>query len=110
MPKVDMVMDDGTFVEWLKREGDHVKKGEPLFVILTDKANIEIESPANGILRERFCEQDDEVEVGDVIAIIDDGIDDLDPGDDEDKEKGKERDKEEDQDEDLEDLGDDQEF
>ena len=33
MPKVDMVMETGTFVEWLKKEGDHVNKGDPLFVI-----------------------------------------------------------------------------
>ena len=50
MPKVDMVMETGTFVEWLKKEGDHVNKGDPLFVITTDKAAIEIESPADGIL------------------------------------------------------------
>ena len=50
MPKVDMVMDNGTFVEWLKQEGEQVEKGDPLFVVLTDKANIEIEAPASGIL------------------------------------------------------------
>ena len=38
MPKVDMVMETGTFVEWLKGEGESVEKGDPLFVILTDKA------------------------------------------------------------------------
>jgi len=59
MPKVDMIMHDGTFVEWLKQEGDHVKKGEPLFVILTDKANIEIEAPANGILAGVRAQPDD---------------------------------------------------
>ena len=36
MPKVDMVMETGTFVEWLKQEGDPVTKGEALFVIMTD--------------------------------------------------------------------------
>ncbi len=45
MPKVDMVMETGTFVEWLKKEGEHVNKGDPLFVIDTDKAAIEVESP-----------------------------------------------------------------
>ena len=50
MPKVDMVMETGTFVEWLKKEGEHVNKGDPLFVITTDKAAIEMESPADGIL------------------------------------------------------------
>jgi len=70
MPKVDMIMHDGTFVEWLKQEGDHVKKGEPLFVILTDKANIEIEAPANGILAGVRAQPDDVIPVTEVIAYI----------------------------------------
>jgi len=70
MPKVDMVMDNGTFVEWLKQEGDHVEKGEPLFVILTDKANIEIEAPASGILAGVRAQPDDVIPVTEVIAYI----------------------------------------
>lgn len=70
MPKVDMVMDSGTFVEWLKNEGDHVDKGEPLFVILTDKANIEIEAPASGILAGLKAQPDDVIPVTEVIAYI----------------------------------------
>jgi len=70
MPKVDMVMDEGTFVEWLKEEGEHVKKGEPLFIILTDKANIEIEAPADGILSGVKAQPGDVIPVTDVIAHI----------------------------------------
>ena len=70
MPKVDMVMDTGTFVEWVKQEGEEVQKGEPLFVILTDKANIEIESPANGILAGVRARPDDVIPVAEVIAYI----------------------------------------
>jgi pyruvate dehydrogenase E2 component (dihydrolipoamide acetyltransferase) len=70
MPKVDMVMDTGTFVEWLKNEGDHVEKGEPLFVILTDKANIEIEAPASGVLAGVRVQPDDVIPVTEVIAYI----------------------------------------
>jgi len=70
MPKVDMVMDEGTFVEWLKEEGDHVKKGEPLFIILTDKANIEIEAPADGILAGVRAQPGDVVPVTGVLAYI----------------------------------------
>lgn len=70
MPKVDMVMDSGTFVEWLKNEGDRVEKGEPLFVILTDKANIEIEAPASGILAGLRAKPDDVIPVTEVIAYI----------------------------------------
>ncbi len=74
MPKVDMVMDTGTFVEWLKGEGDQVEKGEPLFIVLTDKANIEVEAPASGILAGVIAQPDDVIPVTEVIAYI------LDPG------------------------------
>ncbi len=70
MPKVDMVMDTGTFVEWLKQEGDRVEKGEPLFVVLTDKANIEIEAPASGILAGVTAKPDDVIPVTEIIAYI----------------------------------------
>lgn len=70
MPKVDMVMDNGTFVEWLKKEGDRVEKGEPLFIILTDKANIEVEAPDSGILAGLKAQPDDVIPVTEVIAYI----------------------------------------
>jgi len=70
MPKVDMVMDAGTLVEWLKEEGERVEKGEPLFIILTDKANIEVESPASGILAGVRAQPGDEISVTEVIACI----------------------------------------
>ena len=70
MPKVDMVMETGTFVEWLKKEGEHVNKGEPLFVIDTDKAAIEMESPADGILAGTRAKLNDVIPVTEVIAYI----------------------------------------
>ena len=70
MPKVDMVMETGTFIEWLKEEGDQVGKGDPLFVIMTDKASIEIESPASGILAGVTAKPDDVIPVTEVIAHI----------------------------------------
>jgi len=70
MPKVDMDQETGTMVEWLKQEGDAVKKGEPLFVILTSKAAIEIESPETGILRGVTAKKDDVIPVTEVIAYI----------------------------------------
>ena len=70
MPKVDMVMDTGTFVEWMKEEGDRVEKGSPLFVIMTDKASIEIEAPASGILAGVSAKPDDIIPVTEVIAYI----------------------------------------
>jgi pyruvate dehydrogenase E2 component (dihydrolipoamide acetyltransferase) len=70
MPKVDMVMETGTFVEWLKKEGDHVEKGEPLFIVLTDKANIEVEAPAGGTLAGLRAQPNDVIPVTEVIAYI----------------------------------------
>jgi len=70
MPKVDMVMDTGTLVEWLKQEGDLVEKGEPLFVIMTDKASIEIEAPASGVLAGVRAKPDDVIPVSEVIAYL----------------------------------------
>ena len=70
MPKVDMVMETGTFVEWLKKEGEHVNKGDPLFVITTEKAAIEVESPADGILAGVTAKPDDVIPVTEVMAYI----------------------------------------
>jgi len=70
MPKVDMVMETGTFVEWLKKEGDHVHKGDPLFIITTDKANIELESPGDGILAGTRAKPNDVIPVTEVIGYI----------------------------------------
>jgi pyruvate dehydrogenase E2 component (dihydrolipoamide acetyltransferase) len=70
MPKVDMVMETGTFIEWLKKEGEHVNKGEPLFVIGTDKAAIEVEATADGILAGVKANKDDVISVSEIIAYI----------------------------------------
>lgn len=70
MPKVDMVMETGTFVEWLIKEDGHVNKGDPLFIITTDKASIEVESPADGTLSGVTAKADDVIPVTEVIAYI----------------------------------------
>jgi pyruvate dehydrogenase E2 component (dihydrolipoamide acetyltransferase) len=70
MPKVDMVMETGTFVEWLKKEGDRVEKGDPLFIVLTDKANIEVEAPAGGTLAGLKAQPDDIIPVTQIIGYI----------------------------------------
>lgn len=70
IPKVDMVMESATFVEWLKSEGEQVEKGEPLFVIMTDKASIEVESPASGILAGIRARPNDVLPVTEAIGYI----------------------------------------
>lgn len=56
MPKVDMDMASGKIVSWHVAEGRAVSKGEPLFDIETDKAAMEIEAPADGILQHTAAE------------------------------------------------------
>jgi pyruvate dehydrogenase E2 component (dihydrolipoamide acetyltransferase) len=70
VPKVDMVMETGTFVEWLIKEGGQVNKGDPLFVISTDKAAIEVESPADGVLAGATAKINDVIPVTEVIGYI----------------------------------------
>ena len=50
LPALGMSQDTGKIVQWLKSEGEHVVKGEPLVEIETDKATVEIEVPADGVL------------------------------------------------------------
>src|ERR1700693_1983803 len=50
MPALEMAQETGKLLSWRKKEGDAVAKGEPLMDIETDKAVVEIESPADGIL------------------------------------------------------------
>lgn len=70
VPKVDMVMETGTFIEWLKKEGEIVEKGDPIFVIMTDKSAIDVEAPASGMLAGLMAKPDDVLPVTKVIAYI----------------------------------------
>ena len=70
MPKLGMDMEEGTIVEWFKNEGDTIKKGEPLFEVISDKANIEVEATIEGTLLKMYYKADDTVPVGRPIAAI----------------------------------------
>jgi pyruvate dehydrogenase E2 component (dihydrolipoamide acetyltransferase) len=74
VPPLSQTMDTLTFVCWLKNEGDKVGKGEPLFSVETDKATLEVESPASGILRSCKALPGDEIYISSVIGEIDDEI------------------------------------
>lgn len=50
IPKMGLTMTRGEITNWLKQEGDPIKAGEPLFEVMTDKINSEIEAPADGYL------------------------------------------------------------
>jgi pimeloyl-ACP methyl ester carboxylesterase len=70
LPRVDMDMTSGKFGQWFFQEGAAVEKGQPLFEIETDKAAMEVEAPASGVLRGVSAKSGDELPVGSVIAWI----------------------------------------
>ena len=70
MPALEMAQETGKLISWLKKEGESVAKGEPLLEIETDKAVMEIESPAAGVLAGIKVEAGTEVPVGRTIAWI----------------------------------------
>lgn len=70
LPKVDMDMSSGTISDWHSNEGEQVQTGEALFDIETDKAVMEIESPATGTLHFVTGQKGDVVPIGQVIAWI----------------------------------------
>ncbi len=70
MPALGVAQQTGTLLKWLKAEGQSVSKGEPLMEIETDKATVEIEAPASGVLAQVLARAGDEVPVGQRIALI----------------------------------------
>ena len=70
LPALGMSQDTGKIVQWLKAEGEQVVKGEPLAEVETDKATVEIDAPADGVLAHVLASVGDDVPVGQVIALI----------------------------------------
>jgi pyruvate dehydrogenase E2 component (dihydrolipoamide acetyltransferase) len=82
MPKLGFDMREGVLIRWVKNEGESVNKGDILVEIETDKATVEVESHASGVVRKLLASQGDVVPVGAVMAIVgsaDEKIDDLIP-------------------------------
>jgi pyruvate/2-oxoglutarate dehydrogenase complex dihydrolipoamide acyltransferase (E2) component len=70
MPRMSQDMETGQVVEWLKAEGDPVAEGEAVLIVETDKANMDVESPAAGILRLIVADVGADVAVGGRLAVI----------------------------------------
>jgi pyruvate dehydrogenase E2 component (dihydrolipoamide acetyltransferase) len=70
MPALEMAQETGKLLGWRKQEGDRVRKGEPLLEIETDKAVVEVESPADGILAGIKATAGADIPVGQTIAWI----------------------------------------
>lgn len=70
MPKMGDGMEEGTLVEWLKKEGEAVKSGEVIGNIQTDKATLELEAPGTGVLSGILIKEGETVPVGQAIAAL----------------------------------------
>lgn len=64
---------EGTIVKWLKKEGEEVKTDDPLVEIMTDKINVEVPSPYDGVMKKHLVKEDTSVEIGTEIAIMEVG-------------------------------------
>ena len=73
MPALGESVSEGTVTRWLKKEGDTVEVDEPLLEVSTDKVDTEIPSPAAGTLSKIVADEDETVEIGGELAVIDDG-------------------------------------
>jgi pyruvate dehydrogenase E2 component (dihydrolipoamide acetyltransferase) len=70
LPKLGQTMEEGTIIEWFKKEGDKVQRGEVLFTVESDKATLESEAPARGILRKILVPAGMVVPVLTPVAVI----------------------------------------
>src|SRR3954463_15446972 len=73
MPRLGESVSEGTVTRWLKKEGERVEADEPLLEVSTDKVDTEIPSPAAGVLKTIKVGEDETVEVGSELAVIEDG-------------------------------------
>jgi pyruvate dehydrogenase E2 component (dihydrolipoamide acetyltransferase) len=79
MPKLSDAMETGKVIKWIKHEGDSIKGGDIIAEIETDKANVEIEAFGAGVLRKVVVDEGGEVPVGDLIAVIAEPAENIDP-------------------------------
>jgi len=70
MPRLSQDMTQGRIVEWLKKEGEAVKEGEPLVSVESDKAEVELQAPQSAILRRVLVGAGEETDVGTPLAIL----------------------------------------
>jgi pyruvate/2-oxoglutarate dehydrogenase complex dihydrolipoamide acyltransferase (E2) component len=70
MPKMGIKITEGTIIEWKKKEGEHVEKGESILVIKARKIAFEVEAPESGILAKIIAKEGYTVPVGGPLAYI----------------------------------------
>ncbi len=70
LPKLGESIMNATIVQWFKGEGEAIQKDEPLLEVATDKVNSEIPSPVSGVVKKIHAQPDEELNVGDPLAVI----------------------------------------
>lgn len=70
LPKLGESILSATVVQWFKKVGDRIERDEPLLEVSTDKVNSEIPSPVSGILVEILAQNDQELQVGEPLAVV----------------------------------------
>jgi pyruvate/2-oxoglutarate dehydrogenase complex dihydrolipoamide acyltransferase (E2) component len=72
MPQLGLTMEEGSVTGWLKQPGEFVEKGDPLFIVQTDKIEMEVESMGKGYLSPIQVENGTTVPVGTLLATLTD--------------------------------------
>ncbi len=72
LPQLGQTMEEGTIVNCLIKAGDEIKKGDVIFEIETDKATLEMESPADGFVKHILVEVDQTLAVGEPLLVLGD--------------------------------------
>ncbi|HIM20081.1 MAG TPA: hypothetical protein EYM28_05720, partial [Rhodospirillales bacterium] len=75
MPQLGETVAEGTLSIWHKNVGERVEANELLFEISTDKVEMEVPAPAGGVMKKILVKEGETVEVGAILAILDDGTD-----------------------------------
>ena len=70
LPKLGESIHSAIIVQWFKKAGDKIQRDEPLLEVSTDKINSEIPSPVAGILKEICASPDQEIQVGEILAVV----------------------------------------
>jgi len=70
MPRLSLTMKEGTVVQWFKREGETVQKGDPLVEVLSEKVMYDVEAPESGVLRRIIAAEGSNVPIDQAMGII----------------------------------------
>ncbi len=73
VPEMGESIVDARVARWLKKEGDAVAVGEPLVELETDKVDVEVAAPQNGVLEQIAHAEGADVKIGDVLGTIAEG-------------------------------------